>query len=275
MNYLQELRKIYSPDESRAIYRLVMEECFGLNQTDTLLGKDKELSQDDKQKEEKIFIRLLSGEPVQYVLGYSVFCSHTFYVQSDVLIPRPETEDLVERVCSSLPSSSSVLVIGTGSGCIAVSLALRGYCATATDISVKALDVARENAAHLGADIRFLRAAILHPCPSLERWDAIVSNPPYICHSEASQMHSNVLCHEPHIALFVPDDDPLLFYRAIAEYGTQHLCHGGNLFFEINRAYDCQTIELLGNEGYTDVQVFKDRFGNNRIIQASYEGNQL
>lgn len=268
MNALQILQQTYAAGEARALYELIMQDRFGLSRTDVLLGKDTTLSADAQAELQEIVERVAKHEPVQYVLGREVFCGHTFRVAPGVLIPRPETQELVQMVRKALAPGSSVLDIGTGSGCIAVTLSLDGYRVTAFDVSDKALRIAHRNAAELGAEVTFCQEDIMHPSEREDCWDAIVSNPPYICQSEAANMEENVLQHEPHLALFVPDADPLLFYRAIAAYGRCHLRHDGMLFFEINRAYSQQVMELLLEEGYNDVKCYKDQYENDRFVCA-------
>ena len=197
MNPMQRLLSVYPQREARALYMLVMEVAFGLTPTQVLTGKDNELSSDKRALLQNIIDRLLRKEPVQYILGQSDFCGHTFHVAPGVLIPRPETEGLVRLIGQHSPTPCSVLDIGTGSGCIAVSLALMGHKVTAMDVSADALSIARENARRLQADILFLQEDILHPTPTQQQWDVIVSNPPYVCQKEAAQMDSNVLDYEP------------------------------------------------------------------------------
>jgi len=252
MNALQILQQRYCAGEARALYELVLSQHFGLSRTDILLGKDTTLSAKDKEELQIIIDRVAKGEPVQYVLGCEEFCGRTFLVGPGVLIPRPETQQLIGLIKQNVAPRSTVLDVGTGSGCIAITLALEGYKVSAFDISDEARSYARKNAERLGAKVDFMRENILQPEPSDECWDAIVSNPPYICKSEAETMDENVLLHEPHLALFVPDDDPLLFYRAIAEFGKSHLADKGWLFFEINRAFPRQVEELLLQKGYEE-----------------------
>ena len=290
MKALQKLQLRYGSGEGRALYELILGERFGLSRTDILLGKDTTLSAEEQAELQIIIDRVVYGEPVQYVLGHEEFCGRTFLVGSGVLIPRPETQQLVELVKQNVAQGSSVLDVGTGSGCIAISLALDGYKVTALDVSDVALSFARRNAERLGAKLEFVKGDIKAPSP-LPLWgsaseakrfaawtlpqrgsrrglSAIVSNPPYICESEASTMDANVLDHEPHLALFVPDDDPLLFYRAIADFGQEHLTNGGQIFFEVNRAYAKQVAELLLQKGYEEAQVEKDEYNNNRFVWA-------
>ena len=282
MKELQKLQEIYDSREARAIYELVLRRRFGLSRTDVLLGKDTTLSADDKAELEIIIKRVAKGEPVQYVLGSEEFCGREFLVAPGVLIPRPETQQLVELVRQKVPQGSRVLDIGTGSGCIAITLALDGYSVTALDVSEEALTIARKNAKRLGAEVEFVKGDIAphqlpprgeSPSPNLlplggGREGAIVSNPPYICESEAAEIDDNVLKHEPHIALFVPDDDPLLFYRAIADYGLRHLTDDGQIFFEANRSYCTQVAELLRQKSYRDPNIIKDQYDNERFVCA-------
>jgi len=284
MNAIKQLQQRYGSREARALYELVLGRRFGLSRTDILLGKDTTLSADDKAELQIIVDRVAKGEPVQYVLGSEEFCGRDFLVTPDVLIPRPETQLLVRLVEQNVAPGSSVLDIGTGSGCIAVTLALAGYRVSALDVSDEALAVARKNAGRLGAEVEFRKEDIASssvPSPEEEgreeslpprgevwRGAAIVSNPPYICESEAATMDDNVLLHEPHLALFVPDNDPLLFYRAIADYGREHLAAEGWLFFEANRAYCKQVGELLSQKGYKDVHIMNDQYDNERFVCA-------
>ncbi len=269
MNAIKQLQQKYDAGEARALYELVLGKRFGLSRTDILLGKDTTLSAKDKAELQIIIDRVAKGEPVQYVLGSEEFCGRTFLVTPDVLIPRPETQQLVQLVEQNVAQGSSLLDIGTGSGCIAITLALSGYRVTAIDVSDEALAVARKNAERLGAEVEFVKANILSivNC-QLSIVNCIISNPPYICESEAATMDDNVLLHEPHLALFVPDDDPLLFYRSIADYGLQHLTDEGWLFFEANRAYTPQVGELLTGKGYKDVNIINDQYDIERFVCA-------
>ena len=289
MNCLHELQHIYPPGEARAVYRLLMEVRFGLSHTDLLQGKDTELSAPDQAELKNLVARLLRHEPIQYALGQADFCGRTFHVEPGVLIPRPETEEGVRKGPLSIPPRGDLqadrllssplggieggppprlLDIGTGSGCIAITLALAGYRVTAFDISDTALAVARENAARLRAEVEFVKEDILHPAHHCGSFDIIVSNPPYVCQSEAASMDENVLRYEPHEALFVPDADPLLFYRAIVQYAETHLTAGGWLVFEVNRAYGRAVVRLMQGAGYADTQLLQDQFGNDRIVKG-------
>lgn len=273
MNCLKELKQHYGTAEGYALYRLVMEECFGLTHTDILLGKDNQISEENQARLLEITGRLLKNEPVQYVLGYADFCGHRFAVRPGVLIPRPETELLVQKALELGHGMEGVtepeaLDIGTGSGCIAVSMALAGCRVTAMDISEEALGIAMQNAAALNAEVVFVHENILQPSRTAQQWHVIVSNPPYICLHEAETMERNVLDYEPHNALFVPDTDPLIFYRAIASYAMSHLSAGGWLCLEINQAYPDEMEKLLSSFGFKDVTIQKDQYDKDRIAYA-------
>ncbi|MBQ2012284.1 MAG: peptide chain release factor N(5)-glutamine methyltransferase, partial [Bacteroidaceae bacterium] len=263
----------YGASEGYALYRLVMEECFGLIHADILLGKDSQISEENKVRLEEITARLLENEPVQYILGFAHFHGHRFRVRSGVLIPRPETELLVDKVLELARSAEEgctpkVLDVGTGSGCIAVSLALAGCKVTAMDISEEALSVASENASMLNAEVIFMHENILQPSLASGRWDVIVSNPPYVCLSEAEEMEGNVLDYEPHLALFVPDTDPLIFYRAIASFALSHLASGGWLCLEINQLFPKEMTELLASFGFRNITIIPDQYDKKRIACA-------
>jgi release factor glutamine methyltransferase len=273
MNCLKELKSHYGASEGYALYRLVMEECFGLTHADILLGKDSQISEENKVRLEEITTRLLENEPVQYILGYAHFYGHRFRVRSGVLVPRPETELLVDKVLELAQGAEGgcppkVLDIGTGSGCIAISLALAGCRVTAMDVSEEALSVASENASVLNAEVVLMHENILQPSLASDRWDVIVSNPPYVCLSEAEEMERNVLDYEPHMALFVPDSDPLIFYRAIASYALSHLVAGGWVCLEINQAFPLEMIKLLASFGFRNITIIPDQYGKKRIACA-------
>ena len=366
----KRLTAIYNEREAQAIVRTVLDALFGMSLTDICLGKVTQLSADDTTRLEKIMQRLEKSEPVQYVLGAEWFAGRLFDVAPGVLIPRPETEDLVKWACdeakekednskeergkeekevskkgeapqkeeqplssllkeekeglrkgedasqkeeqplSSLlkeekeglrkgkdasqkeeqPLSSllknhkevsekgeevphpSILDIGTGSGCIAitVALALPQARVTAWDISTDALAIAAGNAHRLGASVRFEHQDALSAPDDEERWDVIVSNPPYICDKERADMSDNVLSYEPELALFVPDSDPLLFYRAIARYASKALKPGGRLLFETNTAYVHEVAQAMANEGFTAIEVRNDCFGKPRMVKGAF-----
>ena len=280
----QCLTKVYDEGEAKAIARMTYEERFGLTLSDIYLGKDTQLSADNQTELEEIAKRLLQGEPIQYVLGQADFCGRTFLVNEYVLIPRPETEELChwitsqgdrphvrcgsQRVCPPV----RLLDIGTGSGCIAITLAAEIPQAevTAWDISAEALEVARKNAKRANVHVSFEQVDVLNSQLSIVNcpFDLIVSNPPYICNKECKAMEPNVLEHEPHTALFVPDDDPLLFYRAIAQYGQTALKDGGWLYFEINPLYAQELCDMLCAMHYCCIEVKEDQYGKQRMIRA-------
>lgn len=367
----KRLTAIYNEREAQAIVRTVLDALFGMSLTDICLGKVTQLSADDTTRLEKIMQRLEKSEPVQYVLGAEWFAGRLFDVAPGVLIPRPETEDLVKWACdeakekekednskeergkeekevskkgeaqkkeeqplssplkekkeglrkgkdaskkeeqplsplkeeeeglrkgkdasqkeeqhlSSLLKSNkevskkgeeaphpSILDIGTGSGCIAitVALALPQARVTAWDISTDALAIAAGNAHRLGASVRFEHQDALNAPDDEERWDVIVSNPPYICDKERADMSDNVLSYEPELALFVPDSDPLLFYRAIARYASKALKPGGRLLFETNTAYVHEVAQAMANEGFTAIEVRNDCFGKPRMVKGAF-----
>ncbi|MBQ8968387.1 MAG: peptide chain release factor N(5)-glutamine methyltransferase [Bacteroidaceae bacterium] len=275
---VRDLCQVYPEGEARAMARWLCEECLGLSQTDLLLDKDNHLSADDLVIIKEITSRLLQHEPIQYILGTVDFCGHRFMAAPGALIPRPETAELVSRVLASLAPPASqdtaplrILDIGTGTGCIALSLALAlpGAQVTAWDVSEAALAIARENdRRHPEAQVVFELEDILHPRPTERQWDIIVSNPPYVRQSEARAMEKRVLNYEPHLALFVPDADPLLFYRAIAQFARQHLCDGGQLWLEINEALGAETAHLIEENGLAGAEVLKDIHGRDRMLHA-------
>ena len=290
------LTHIYDAGEAKAIVRWVLDVRFALSWTDILCGKVTELSAHDQTELEKIMQRLEKGEPVQYIIGVADFFGRQFHVELGVLIPRPETEELCRWILASdkhgltrtvrespHQSDAHILDIGTGSGCIAITLALELPDAkvTAWDISDEALRIAAGNAKSLGANVTFKHRDVLNSSlftldsslftlhSSLPKWDLIVSNPPYICEKEKSAMECNVLDHEPHLALFVPDDDPLLFYRAIAQYAAETLKAHGSLFFEVNPLYADDLAQMLRMMSYHDILIQQDQFGKSRFLKAT------
>lgn len=301
----QSLEPRYDQREVRAITRLLLEDVCGLTYTDIVMRADTlVLPHEQSLLLAQYAERLATGEPVQQVMGYAWFGGRRFAVNKDVLIPRPETEELiniivnnwVDKVCKNSETSvdnpvCNVLDIGTGSGCIALTLAadINNSLVTAMDLSTPALITAETNAKSLGINnVKFVHGDILRwdneefstklstdasvgedeLSTYQQTYDVIVSNPPYICDSEKAQMSDNVLCHEPHLALFVPDTDPLLFYRAIARFALTHLKTGGCLYFEINAAYGPETCQLLQNMGFGHVTLHKDINEKDRMVEA-------
>lgn len=269
-----QLLSLYSVGEARAIAFLVFEEAFGVSRTDIYADKVRHFSEEERKRLLYMSKQLLAGVPVQYVLGTSQFFGHTFKVSPDVLIPRPETEELVAWAIDEAQrmnvanAALRLLDAGTGSGCIAISLklALPQAHVDAWDISEGALAVARSNAQALNADVAFQHVDMLQPIAISQRYHIIVSNPPYICQHEEAEMETNVTAHEPHTALFVPDADPLRFYRALCQHATRLLQPGGCLMVELNRAYGQQTAKLFSSYGLHDVTLRKDAFGNDRML---------
>lgn len=268
------LTPIYGAGEARAIVRMVAEDEFGLSLTDIYMDKVSQLSADERAKFEEIISRIANYEPVQYVLGHADFCGRRFSVAPGVLIPRPETEMLIPMAGSGHNDSFTLLDIGTGSGCIAISAALEFPQAsvTAWDISDTAIDIARSNAKNLGANVNIVKQDALTPPADSALWDVIVSNPPYICLNEQASMSRNVLDYEPATALFVPDSDPLLFYRAIAQYAVSALKPGGRLLFEINPLYVNDMGTMLSAMGYNHT-VTADQYDRQRFVTAQLRTN--
>ena len=260
----------YPTDEVAAFTRIIATELLGFSQTTFFLKDDVTLAAEQETLLANAIERLQQHEPIQYILGYSDFCGLRFTVTTAVLIPRPETSELVEWITEESPTAKSILDIGTGSGCIAVSLATMVPQAqvTAWDISSQALAVAQKNSTANGCAVRFEERDILAYEPTEESYDVIVSNPPYIKEVEKKAMEDNVLLWEPHLALFVPDNDPLLFYRTIAEKAKKMLTPGGKLFFEINRAHGADTVDMLNRMGYHKITLRKDLAGNDRMVKA-------
>ena len=274
--FWQSLTPLYDAGEAQAIVRTVLDVEYGMTLTDIICGKVNELSSDEERNLEEIITRLQNGEPVQYVLGEADFAGRTFHVEPGVLIPRPETAELcqwIEEEVSSLEADApkQILDICTGSGCIAITLGLNipNSEVTGWDISEDALRIAQGNVEMLKAgNVRIEYQDALMLPKAAETADIIVSNPPYICEKEKADMEKNVLEHEPSIALFVPDEDPLKFYRAIAEYASSALKSEGALYFEINPIYEKETREMLEELGFKDIETKEDAFGKKRMMKA-------
>ncbi len=278
MNYREmwtRLSPLYGDAEAKAIVSYVLDVRYGMTMSDILCGGVDSLPQEQQVDLQTIMDRLLCAEPVQYVLGRAEFGGRWFHVAPGVLIPRPETEQLCQWITEDWNgiSSPKLLDVGTGSGCIAITLALDLPQAevSAIDISQQALDIAQANARRLLANVAFRQDDALALKPQSDQWQIVVSNPPYICNKEKVAMNDNVLRYEPHIALFVPDDDPLRFYRAIARYASASLVSGGALYYEINPVYAEQMGELLKEMGFTKVVVKQDMFGKQRMMKAVIE----
>lgn len=276
-NIKSELEFKYGTRETEWMIRDIMEYLKGYSAVDIVLHGEDEVSLFITTKIKKIIMRLLDNEPLQYILGEARFCGHKFKVTSATLIPRPETQELVDMIVKENPGSDlSVLDVGTGSGCIAISLAraLKFPNVKAIDISPAAIEVARENAQNLKVKIDFIEKDMLQLGGSDDHdmYDIIVSNPPYIAEMERYGMDANVLDYEPATALFVPDDNPLLFYKAITDYACCALKIGGRLYFEINPRYVKELSQYISDNGFSDVNVIKDMQGRNRFITAKRNG---
>lgn len=267
----ENLGSYYPAGEVAAFTRIIATEILGIPQMTFFLKDNVELTHEQEATLEDAINRLQKHEPIQYIQGYSGFCGLRFKVTPATLIPRPETSELVEWIAREATGNERILDIGTGSGCIAVSLAnkMPQSEVTAWDISAEALTVATENSRNNGTEVLFEQVDIIAYQPEEKQFDIIVSNPPYIKENEKSAMHSNVLDWEPHTALFVPDSDPLLFYRTIAKKGLTLLKPGGTLYFEINRAHGAETVEMLAGLGYTGIELRKDFAENDRMIKAT------
>lgn len=266
-----ELRPLYDQRETESITRVIFEEVLRWKPVDIVMRDDDELPTFFPTRLDEIIARLQRYEPIQYILGKAWFHGHTLTVTPAVLIPRPETEQLVDMIVDQNPGSDlQVLDIGTGSGCIAISLAraLKFAQITGIDISTDTLAVAQQNSTALKTRVKFIEQDILTCRAPSEAWDIIVSNPPYITEHEKESMERNVLDYEPAGALFVPDEDPMLFYRPIASYALRALKNGGRLYLEINRAMASLVRETLAKAGLRNIQIHTDFNGNNRFVTA-------
>ena len=274
--YRQQLQSLYPPEEAQTIAFWLLEHYLKLSKTSILINQTIEITQAQQDALTNAVERLQNNEPIQYILGYTEFYGLTFQVQPGVLIPRPETEELVDWIIQDnqkLPVK--ILDIGTGSGCIAISLAknLAQAEVTALDVSEEALKIAETNAIQNQAKVQFIQDDILNPqsLPQLipdHSLDIIVSNPPYVTPAEKEQMRANVLEHEPELALFIPQDQPLLFYEAIARLATQKLKPNGQLYFEINEQFGQETKAMLLEKGFEKVVIKKDGFGKDRMVRG-------
>lgn len=269
------LRPIYGDRETEAIIRIIFHYLKGWTTVDMLIHEPETLSPFLESEIDGILRRLLRHEPIQYITGEARFHGMEFHVTPDVLIPRPETDELVDIIVGDANDASDlrILDIAAGSGCIAIALArsLPFPRVSALEISEAALKVARDNASRLKADVSFIHADIFKWQPSPASFDIIVSNPPYIDESEKAAMEPNVLEYEPAQALFVPDSDPLVFYRRIAEVARTGLSEGGRLYLEINPRHAAELSELLKKNGFSDIETIKDSYEKDRFIRARLE----
>lgn len=268
----KELSPFYGEREASAMAKWISSDILHLSTMELYTGKDMNFSTKEWKEVEDILRRLKQREPLQYILQEAPFCGLSFHVEKGVLIPRPETEELVEWIVSDYQKAGKVRIldIGTGSGCIPVALAERLPEAevASCDVSAEALKVAAVNVKRSGDKVTLFQADILQDELPDCQVDVLVSNPPYITDSERKDMEANVLDWEPELALFVPDTDPLRFYRRIAQKGLDWLTEGGALYFEINRAYGAETVRMLEGCGYRDIALRKDLSGNDRMIKA-------
>ncbi|GAA3986195.1 peptide chain release factor N(5)-glutamine methyltransferase [Mucilaginibacter dorajii] len=280
----KQLNKIYSANETEAISLLTISEITTLSKASIKAFPERELTAQQAESFKNILAELLTGKPIQYILGVTEFYGLPFKVNANVLIPRPETEELVEWILlegerlkvKGKRFSGRILDIGTGSGCIAISLKknLPNAQVSAIDISEGALQTASENANLNNVDVDFIHRDILNSelrtqNSELRTHHIIVSNPPYVTLEDKKQMHTNVTDFEPHTALFVPEDDPLLFYRAIADFALVNLAAGGLLFFEINESLGKETVQLLQDKEFINIELRQDMSGRDRMVKAS------
>ena len=270
---IQQLSSLYEPREAASITHLVLEHLTGMNKTDRMIHKHQELSVEQEVRFSSIVAELLNNKPIQYVLREAWFGGMKFWVNEHTLIPRPETEELIEWVkATAHPEPQKVLDIGTGSGCIPITLKKEFplWHVTAIDVSNDTLQVAKHNAALNDTAIELICMDFLNETlwVNLPEYNIIVSNPPYIKKSEKDTMSAHVVAYEPHIALFVPYEDALIFYRKIASFGLSHLKKNGQLFFEINQLLGKEVCELLQQMGYEPI-LRKDLHGNDRMIMAT------
>ncbi len=266
------LKGTYPKTEVQSFYRIVIDHFLQLSRLDAVINPHFEISADKERQLNECIESLKTQKPIQYILGSTEFYGLPFEVNSSVLIPRPETVELVEWIVKTLKENDTVLDIGTGSGCIPVSIAKNAKTAkvTAIDISKDALNVAKKNAQQNKVDIEFMELDILTVKSLPEKYNIICSNPPYVRHIEKEQMKPNVLEFEPHLALFVENDDALIFYEKIARLSTHSLLPNGFLFFEINEAFGKDVIALLENLQFKNIELKKDVFGVDRMIKAEW-----
>ncbi|WP_087522694.1 peptide chain release factor N(5)-glutamine methyltransferase [Polaribacter sp. SA4-12] len=275
--FTDTLSEIYPKTEIDTFFFLLIEEKLNLQRVDTVMKPDFLIADEILSELKEIIIRLKKEEPIQYILGKTEFYGLPFIVNENTLIPRPETEELVEWVLKEVAESQSckvaklsILDIGTGTGCIPISLAknLKDVKISAIDVSSEALKKAKQNAILNNVDLSFLEMDILQTEELPQQYNIIVSNPPYVRELEKVEINNNVLENEPHLALFVDDDNPLIFYAKIADLAKNHLTKDGILFFEINQYLGKETVEMLKQKGFSNLELKKDLFGNDRMIKA-------
>jgi release factor glutamine methyltransferase len=274
--FQDSLIDLYPSEEVQSFFSILSEEYLNLSRIETVLKPDTLLSDKNIEQFKNTIKRLKDFEPIQYILGKTEFYSLPFIVNQDVLIPRPETEELVDWIINDFKDTEkiSILDIGTGSGCIGISLAynIKNARVSVLDVSEKALSVAKENTLINKVDITFLKEDILKGNQLPQKYNIIVSNPPYVRISEKEAMKNNVLKHEPGLALFVENNDPLLFYEKIASLAQTYLLPEGCLYFEINEYLGNDMKQLLKNKGFKDVDIKKDMFGKDRMVKCRKDG---
>ena len=277
--YAGELEKIYGSDEANTLIMILLEHYFNIDRVKIAMNPELRLSESEMLTLHFAVKELLKNKPVQYIIGETEFCGMRFFVNENVLIPRPETEEMVNMIVSRrdkacfVRTGCDVLDIGTGSGCIAISLAklLKDSAVAAVDVSEKALEVAKKNAEANEVNVNFIKDDILNPQNRdllNGQFDIIVSNPPYVCESEKSEMRANVLDYEPSTALFVSDNDPLVFYRKILEFAQKALKPNGEVWFEINEKFGNEMQDLCFDMGFNNIEIIKDFRDRDRILRA-------
>ena len=268
--FLQKLAPIYGEKEANSMVYWSIESVLGFSKSDCIMQQDATVSEIQKLKLLEILSRLVEEEPLQYILGIAEFMSLEFKVNKHTLIPRPETEELVRWVLQK--DFKSALDIGTGSGCIAISLAKQSKATlSALDFSKEALEIAKDNANNNEVVIDFIHADILQKPALQQTFDVILSNPPYVLESDKKLMHANVLKHEPHTALFVPDKEALVFYNYITDFAQNHLNENGKLFFEIHEKKGEELLQMLQEKGFTNLELRKDMQGKDRMVKAVWK----
>ncbi len=276
-SFHNELSPFFDEQEIDSFFYLVLEKYHRLKRVDLALQPHLKVSATEFEQWKFVLEELKTQKPIQYILGETFFCDLIFKVNEYTLIPRPETEELVYWILDELKkqnnSNSTIIDIGTGTGCIPISLKknLPESTVFAIDISEEALKVAQENAEMNEVDVHFMQKNILETSDLQHQFDVIVSNPPYVRNLEKAEINTNVLAFEPHLALFVSDEDPLIFYRKIAELAQKNLKPNGLLFFEINQYLGKETVSLLGDLGFSTIELRKDVYGNDRIVRATIE----
>jgi release factor glutamine methyltransferase len=275
-SFRSNLSPFFDEQEIDSFFYLVLEKFHQLKRVDLALQPSLKVSESGLEQWNAVLEQLKTQQPIQYILGETYFCDLVFKVNEHTLIPRPETEELVYWILEELKQKNqnyAIVDIGTGTGCIPISLKknLPESTVFGLDISEEALFVARENATTNEVEVKFMQKNILETSDLQHQFDVIVSNPPYVRNLEKAEINTNVLAFEPHLALFVSDDDPLIFYRKIAELARKNLKQNGLLFFEINQYLGKETVELLQNLGFATIELRKDIYGNDRMIRASVD----